>query len=374
MKDNKMTRMTIKKQLERTIDIIGNYANKYRKFFIVSLIAIAIVEVFFMIYWKVSNEIDMSERIAMWYMVSYVFMFVVSIMMVGVLLLSKKYTMTNMELATAIHLYCFLVMIWATLVSVLDLSRGSNPVINLTMILVIGGIFVISPMAYGIMIVDSWAIIIGLHFKYNFAFFNTVGSASSIAIYLLMAILMSWRLYQVYIREHIQKKDLEYLTYFDQLTGLGNERSYFMECDQIAEKIKNKEGVNFGVVVVDVNNLKNTNDQYGHRYGSHLIKEGGKKLPDIFKTSKVYHVGGDEFVVIVYGDDLTDIHEKIKEFDDSLKYKKIVFEDNEIVLSLARGYSVYEKGKDYKSVFQEADNQMYENKDKVKEEYNLTKR
>ena len=76
MKDKK-NKMPIRKQLERTIDIIGNYANKYRKFFIVSLIVIAIVEVFLMIYWKVSNEIDMAERIVMWYMVSYVFMFVV---------------------------------------------------------------------------------------------------------------------------------------------------------------------------------------------------------------------------------------------------------------------------------------------------------
>lgn len=374
MKDIKKNRLPIRKQIERNIEIVGDYVNRYKMFFIVSLAVIALVEVFLMIYWKAADEIDMAERTAMWYMVSYVFMFVVSIMMIGVLLLSKKYTMTNMELATAIHIYCFLVMIWATLVSVLDLSRGANPIINLTMILVVGGIFVISPMAYGIMIFESWAIIIGLHLKYDFAFFNTVGSASSIALYLVMAILMSWRLYQVYIKESIQKKDLEYLTYFDQLTGLGNERSYFMECDQIAEKISNKEGINFGVVVIDVNNLKTTNDQFGHRFGSHLIKEGGKKLPDIFKTSKVYHVGGDEFVVIVYGDDLTDIHEKIKEFDDSLKYKKITFEDNEIVLSLARGYSVYEKGKDYKSVFQEADNQMYENKDKVKEEYHLTKR
>ena len=373
MKDKK-NKMPIRKQIERNIEIVGDYVKRYKKFFIVSLIVIAIVEVFFMIYWKVGNDIDMAERTAMWYMVSYVFMFVVSIIMIGVLLLSKKYIMTNIELSTTVHLYCFLIMIWATLVSVLDLSRGANPIINLTMILVVGGIFVISPMVYGTLILESWAIIIGLHFKYNFAFFNTLGSASSIAIYLLMAILMSWRLYQIYIKESVQKKDLEYLTYFDQLTGLGNERSYFMECDQIAEKIKNKEGINFGVVVVDVNNLKNTNDQYGHRYGSHLIKEGGKKLPDIFKTSKVYHVGGDEFVVIVYGDDLTDIHEKIKEFDDSLKYKKITFENNEIILSLARGYSVYEKGKDYKSVFQEADSQMYENKDKVKEEYNLTKR
>ena len=374
MKQNKRDKLSIRKQLERNIDIVGDYVNRYKKFFIVALAVIALVEVFLMIYWKVSNEIDMSERTAMWYMISYIFMFVVSIIMIVVLLLSKKYTMTNIELSTTVHLYCFLIMIWATLVSVLDLTRGANPIINLTMILVVGGIFVISPMVYGTLILESWAIIIGLHFKYDFAFFHTVGSASSIALYLVMAILMSWRLYQVYIKESIQKKDLEYLTYFDQLTGLGNERSYFMECDKIAEKISSEEGVNFGVVVVDVNNLKTTNDQYGHRYGSHLIKEGGKKLPDIFKTSKVYHVGGDEFVVIVYGDDLAEIHEKIKEFDDSLKYKKITFENNEIILSLARGYSVYEKGKDYKSVFQEADSQMYENKDKVKEEYNLTKR
>ena len=57
------------------------------------------------------------------------------------------------------------------------------------------------------------------------------------------------------------------------------------EMDKIAENSKNGTLEKFGIVMMDLNNLKATNDQYGHRYGCHLIIHCGEVLPEIFKTS-----------------------------------------------------------------------------------------
>lgn len=156
----------------------------------------------------------------------------------------------------------------------------------------------------------------------------------------------------------------------DTLTGLGNETAYFEKVEEIEAKIKNNEA-KFAVVIMDVNNVKNTNDAYGHRFGCHLIVTGGKTLPKIFKNSAAFHIGGDEFVVIVEGDNVDKLDDCIKKFDEGLAYKVINYNGVDIILSLARGYRVYESGMKYKDVFQDADDAMYANKKMIKEKYNI---
>lgn len=375
----KIDKIGLKKMFSRNMNIVGEYLEKYRKIFVFGLAAIAALEIFFTIYWFV--KVNDGSKMAYCYLVSYIFLFVVSVCMQIFIGLNVKHKFSKFALALAVHIYASLIFIWATYVSILDLTNGTDPIIHLTMIVVVGGLLVISPVLY-IGLMSSSFLIIFIFDKFvtsadgtvGFAYYDNKGSVVNMFVFALFAVLMGFRHYRIYIKESIARRELEILTYYDQLTGLLNERSYFAECDLLASRIEKNEPVKFGIVVMDVNNVKATNDAYGHRFGCHLIVTGGHKLPEIFKTSKIFHVGGDEYICILYGEDLENLDDTINKFDEMLRYQIIEFEGKEIILSLARGYSIYNEGETYKDVFQRADNAMYENKAQIKEEYHLAKR
>lgn len=63
------------------------------------------------------------------------------------------------------------------------------------------------------------------------------------------------------------------------------------------------ETVEFALLVADVNGLKEANDALGHESGDQLIKNTSRCICKIFEHSPVFRIGGDEFVVILTGED-----------------------------------------------------------------------
>ncbi|WP_370320110.1 putative bifunctional diguanylate cyclase/phosphodiesterase [Oricola sp.] len=85
----------------------------------------------------------------------------------------------------------------------------------------------------------------------------------------------------------------EFLAYRDQLTGLGNRRSFDTALAEHAAA-----GKPFGLLLVDIDNLKIVNDSLGHACGDVLINAVAEKLQDLCEDSCAFRMGGDEFAVI----------------------------------------------------------------------------
>ena len=86
---------------------------------------------------------------------------------------------------------------------------------------------------------------------------------------------------------------------FDLLTGVRNRNSFEKELVKLRE-----EGVDAFCFLVDINNLKTTNDAMGHSAGDELLKVMAKLLKDTTgKEGLVFRYGGDEFVVLWRGTD-----------------------------------------------------------------------
>lgn len=87
------------------------------------------------------------------------------------------------------------------------------------------------------------------------------------------------------------EKELRFLAYHDELTGLFNRRAFFEHYEQ--QQFKHSYLYYF-----DLNNFKNANDKYGHNIGDELLIIFSNSLNTLQPNDAAYRLGGDEFVLI----------------------------------------------------------------------------
>lgn len=169
------------------------------------------------------------------------------------------------------------------------------------------------------------------------------------------------------LREHRRLQN--FLIYRDPLTKLRNTTAYRELELAINKRIKEQEAIPFGVMMCDINRLKETNDTYGHIVGDKLIATAAHIISDTFKRSPVFRTGGDEFLIILRGRDLEDYDVLMAEFKDRCANTFIDTEDREkIQISIAAGISLFNPDTDtlVSDVFKRADSNMYSNKRRSK--------
>lgn len=93
------------------------------------------------------------------------------------------------------------------------------------------------------------------------------------------------------------RKELE--SDYDVLTGLLDRKGYEKQ-KKIAIQKSINEGLPTSVAVIDLDNLKTTNDTLGHDAGDNYLKSAGDALKAVSRQSDIpARVGGDEFQVLL---------------------------------------------------------------------------
>ena len=126
-----------------------------------------------------------------------------------------------------------------------------------------------------------------------------------------------------------QEKDIEDLVYKDYLTNLHSRQDLFRIYTLLKNDIKIK---NLVIFILDLDELKNINNCFGHDIGDLIIKLVSDKLSDVCKNRYIARVDGDEFVIIY--ENLTDI-KKIESIS-----KKILSSLNKISIDKVNLYGI----------------------------------
>ena len=161
---------------------------------------------------------------------------------------------------------------------------------------------------------------------------------------------------------------MKQLAYKDSLTGVRNKTAYNLEVNALETEIEN-DCADFGIVVFDVNNLKTANDVYGHEQGDKVIRIGCNRICMTFPHSPVFRIGGDEFVAVIKGEELSHVKERLAAFAERTKIENANVEQPQDKVHVAVGVAIFDPARDtcVQDVFNRADSQMYETKQIMKQ-------
>ena len=160
-------------------------------------------------------------------------------------------------------------------------------------------------------------------------------------------------------------KRIENVSHIDLQTGLPNRSKFYQKIESYGILNKN---INYALIMFDLNNLKQTNDTFGHAVGDQLIQNFSNILKNISNEECfIARIGGDEFIVIY--DNIT--NNKIQLFIDEIRISTEKFNllKEDINISYAVGYALSDFKEDITltSLLEMADINMYADKKKCKE-------
>lgn len=147
---------------------------------------------------------------------------------------------------------------------------------------------------------------------------------------------------------------------FDVLTNLYNRRAFAREVTKILD---NKNCTNGVLSIWDLDNLKYTNDTYGHDVGDKYICLLADTLKfDLNVPSICARLAGDEFTLFLYGAPNHELKEKLTQLHTLVMNQHLYLPDGKMIsMSASAGMSCYtEDAPNYQELLRYADFAMYQ--------------
>lgn len=164
-----------------------------------------------------------------------------------------------------------------------------------------------------------------------------------------------------------ENKYLIHLSEIDPLTSVFNKETTQKLIDQ---KLKNHE--HFCFLILDVDDFKSVNDNYGHAVGDKVLKN----LSDLFKnhfrqTDIVGIIGGDEFIILIEDEVIAEsrIQSLLKKVNE-LKIEEL--QDFKLSISVGMAFAP-SNGTTFMELYRHADHALYQTKRTGKNDYKIYK-
>jgi len=156
------------------------------------------------------------------------------------------------------------------------------------------------------------------------------------------------------LRNHIENSVS--LSVRDPLSGLYNRRYFDMHLGRLISRAREEGGALYAMML-DIDNFKAINDQYGHHAGDEVIKSMAYHiLKNIPITDLAARYGGEEFIILIYHPQ-KDIKLIAEELRQSIAYAKM---QHPVTISI--GVSALESSDSEMSLISRADKALYQAK------------
>lgn len=148
---------------------------------------------------------------------------------------------------------------------------------------------------------------------------------------------------------------------FDPLSGLPN-RANFVERARAALRAAQRNGDRVGILFMDGDHFKATNDRFGHAAGDRMIEQIGARVPPLLRVGDVAaRMGGDEFAVLIHHvEDEQDASSVARRIEEVMQQPVQVTAQQAVAVGLSIGIALYpDDGDDVEALIRAADQRMY---------------
>lgn len=129
----------------------------------------------------------------------------------------------------------------------------------------------------------------------------------------------------------------KYLSFTDELTNIGNRRSFDNEYNKEFARAKRYKN-NLTLVIFDIDYFKKVNDNYGHQCGDFVLKNIATVALQTFRqTDMVFRIGGEEFCVILTETDLEQAQIPLERFRKTIETLDLVYNNEKIDITVSIG-------------------------------------
>lgn len=149
---------------------------------------------------------------------------------------------------------------------------------------------------------------------------------------------------------------------FDTLTGLYNRRIL-----EYLEQLLPSQNISLYVILIDLDNFKEINDQYGHGKGDEVLVAFSSILQkSLQKDDLAIRFGGEEFLMIIQTSDYSYVHSKISQMQQSLLNRRFEWLNYDRNITFTAGISLRQQNEDIEDTIERADIALYHGKNKGK--------
>jgi len=129
-----------------------------------------------------------------------------------------------------------------------------------------------------------------------------------------------------------QEQHLNYIAQNDTLTGLGNRYKLLNDIQKSGSS---------AIAIIDIDNFSHINDFYGHAIGDIVLKEFALQIRELnsCKECNLYHLSGDEYVVLAKNISQEEFISKISDLEEKLSKSQLPINDDFIVFNFSIGIS-----------------------------------
>ncbi len=160
---------------------------------------------------------------------------------------------------------------------------------------------------------------------------------------------------------------------FDTLTGVRNRLSY----DEILEQELSRYAryhETFSYALLDIDHFKHINDEYGHNAGDKALQIVAQMMSrNIRKTDFLFRIGGEEFVLILPKTPLQSAAPLVEKIRKAVGETNFHFKQQKVNISLSAGLSSIRASDTTESIYERADNALYQAKNSGRDRLVVTK-